>query len=131
MSKTYRGSEPSPEHKAWIKKNVDVTYGFCGIITEEMQAAFPQLRRARGYYYDSLWGQRKHWWLVTPEGKVVDPTVSQFPGGPGGVYEELEDGDPIPSGVCPNCGHDVYDGAEFCNDKCSYEYVAYLNHAMC
>jgi len=83
-----------------------------------MQLEFPELRLARGYVFDGCWGERTHWWCVTPDGEVVDPTSSQFPALLPGSYQELGPNDRIPSGRCPNCGETVYDGATFCDSSC-------------
>jgi hypothetical protein len=60
---------------------------------------------------------------------VVDPTASQFPHRP--HYEELDLTDPedaarVPSGICMDCGADVYGGATFCSERCERATIAYL-----
>lgn len=100
-------------------------YGQCDAATTAMLAAFPELRRVRGHYYCLVWGERSHWWLVAPDGAIVDPTACQFPSR-GGVYEPWSEGADEPSGKCPNCGGYVYGGGTVCSDLCAREYEAYL-----
>lgn len=108
----------------WIEANVpDDGYGACDRITRAMVKAFPELRRACGFYYDPFWGRRQHWWCVDPEGKVVDPTAAQFPSKGRCEYDEIDPNDPkdrakVPTGVCMDCGEDVYNGDTFCSSAC-------------
>lgn len=54
----------------------------CAEWTEEMQKAFPELTRVRGYVGTSPDAREgcggQHWWLKTADGTIVDPTASQF-----------------------------------------------------
>lgn len=112
----------------WIAQHVSdhvSAYGRCAAVTLAMQAAFPELRRVRGHYYCMIWGERQHWWLVTPAGEIVDPTARQFPSGGSGVYEPWPEGAAEPTGKCPNCGEFVYDRGTVCSDACAGEYAAY------
>lgn len=110
----------------WIKQNITNTYGQCAEATLAMQQAFPELTRVRGHYYDCLWGQREHWWLVTKDGQIVDPTKSQFPSKGFGTYTKLPDDTPEPSGICMNCGDycyyhkdpKAYSSSHFCSQRC-------------
>lgn len=113
-----------PEYADWIT-TVTETYGTCREVTEAMAVAFPELTRVRGHYYCFAWGERAHWWLVDPAGEIVDPTATQFPSKGRGVYIPWEEGDQEPTGMCPNCGGNVYDGDACCSDKCDVEYVAF------
>lgn len=96
--------------------------GSCASATEQMVKAFPELRRVAGFY-----GGREHWWCVAPDGTVVDPTAAQFD--PGFAYEEYDAArhGPRRSGRCPECGDDVYEGADFCSPACLRRYGARLN----
>lgn len=119
-------------YSQWIAAHVptyEAAYGHCVEVTEAMQAAFPELTRVRGHYYCLVWGERAHWWLVTPDGAVVDPTARQFPMH-GGVYVPWDDGREEPTGMCPNCGGACYDGAQVCSDQCAVEYTAYLYQSL-
>lgn len=101
----------------------DVT-GKCAEATTSMVQMFPELRRVRGFYCCPLWGRREHWWLVAPDGSIVDPTVRQFPGGGLGDYQEWTEGDFEPVGKCINCGEYVYQegiGGVLCNEACERE----------
>jgi len=111
----------------WIYKNIHVSYGKCEETTLWMNKEFPELTRVRGHYYCPIWGERTHWWLVDPDGEIVDPTVDQFPSKGFGVYEEWTEGDEEPTGKCPNCGEYCYNGSSTCSDKCYTEYASYLN----
>jgi hypothetical protein len=102
----------------WIAANVqDDGYGQCEEVTLRMAEAFPELRRVRGHYYDLAWGQRGHWWMVDASGKVVDPTVAQFPSKGRGFYDEWDESRPEPIGECYQCGAYIYEGAG-CPNEC-------------
>lgn len=98
-------------------------YGKCASVTLAMASAFPELRRARGFYHCDRWGRRQHWWCVAPDGTVVDPTAEQFPSMGLGEYDEVKDGeeDRIPVGKCMNCGEELYahdESTYVCSDYC-------------
>jgi hypothetical protein len=100
------------KYDEWIEANVDESFGLCAAWTKRMAEEFPELRRARGHYLDALWGPREHWWLVAPDGSVVDPTKDQLP-------------DKI--GKCLECGAYVYaPRRDFCSDAHERSYVAYI-----
>lgn len=117
----------SDQYQRWIEANVkDDGYGQCAEVTAAMASAFPELRRVRGHYYCTVWGQRTHWWLVDRDGARVDPTATQFPSKGVGVYEEWAEGEEEPSGKCQNCSGYVYGGGTVCSDQCAREYERYL-----
>lgn len=118
------------EYQQWITDNVTDAYGTCAEVTQKMQLAFPELFRVRGHYFCLVWGERAHWWLETEDGEIVDPTVSQFPSGGMGEYEQWIEGDQEPSGVCPNCSSYCYDGDTCCSEKCGLEYAAYCMNPL-
>lgn len=101
-------------------------YGHCANAVKDMAAAFPELHPVRGHYYCMAWGERAHWWLIAPDGRIVDPTAMQFPSCGHGVYEPWSEGAEEPSGKCPNCGGYVYGGGTVCSDSCAREYAAYV-----
>jgi hypothetical protein len=109
----------------WIAANIAKAYGECAEATDRMAAAFPELTRVRGHYYCPIWGERAHWWLVAPDGSIVDPTASQFPSGGMGQYEAWDESRPEPTGMCPNCGGECFDGNYCCSESCGRAYAAY------
>lgn len=113
-------------YHSWIEKHYptpESAYGKCAEATTAMLAAFPELRRVRGHYYCMIWGERAHWWLVTSDGQVVDPTAAQFPSGGRGVYEPWTEGADESTGKCPNCGDFVYNHGAVCSDTCADQYT--------
>lgn len=112
-------------YEFWIDNNVTETYGTCNQVTQQMVIEFPDLTRVRGHYLCPLWGQREHWWLVDPEGEIVDPTKKQFPSKGTGQYIPLKEGTPEPTGKCPNCSAYVYDGNTCCCPGCFKEYIEF------
>jgi hypothetical protein len=113
------------EYAAWIEANVQDPHGRCREVTEQMADAFPELIRVRGHYYCLHWGERQHWWLVMPDGEIVDPTAAQFPSKGDGDYEQWDESRPEPTGICPNCGEFAYDGKTCCSDACGRAYAAF------
>lgn len=113
------------KYNQWIEKNVSSTYGTCAEVTEAMADAFPELTRVRGHYHCPIWGERAHWWLKTPDGKIVDPTAAQFPSRGQFTYVEWIDGQEEPTGKCPNCGELCYKGDFCCSDECEVSYASY------
>lgn len=110
------------EYSEWIKSNVHDPKHKCREVTEEMQRAFPELRRVAGHYY-SIDGIHPHWWLTAPDGSIVDPTIAQFADQHGEYVEH--DGD-LPIGRCANCGEYIYPGQDtVCSESCYHEYVAF------
>ena len=97
----------------------EVVRAKCMEYTKALCDAFPELRRVCGFYtapyyrgdngYDvdvEAPGQ-EHWWCVTPDGVIVDPTAAQFI--PGGEYIEFDDAiHTIRLGRCMACGSDIY-----------------------
>jgi len=116
------------QYARWIAENVkNKGYGECAKVTIDMVAVFPELTRVRGHYYCWIWGPRTHWWCVTADGEIVDPTSAQFPSGGKGEYEVLPPDYKEPTGMCPECGGHCYDGETFCSENCGIAYVAYCN----
>ena len=119
------------EYQLWIGLHLllwDETHlGTCQPVCRAMQTSFPELALVRGHYHCPEWGRRGHWWLLTPDGEVIDPTVAQFPSGGSGEYEKWDESKPEPTGGCHNCGVEVFNNASFCSDKCTTETIDYLN----
>jgi len=134
-----------PRYAAWIVEQYPTptaAMNRCFGATRDMVAAFPELRRVRGWY-----GWTEHWWCVSLDGGIVDPTAAQFHGT--ATYREFRDGvDPEPLGKCVNCGlyswpyvdgegepvgkdvpgaiaTDASSGT--CSAACERSYLAYLN----
>ena len=115
----------------WIAKNVADPLGTCAEVTERMAAVFPDLKRVRGHYYCTAWGERAHWWLVTDAGDIVDPTAAQFPSRGHGHYEPWNEGDEEPTGKCANCGEYTYGSAYTCSDDCHAAMVSeFASHGV-
>jgi len=114
----------------WIKERYttqESAYGKCSEATNEMQEEFPELMRVRGHYYCHVWGERDHWWLITSDGRIVDPTAIQFPSKGHGAYVEFDESThEEPTGRCPNCGEYCYNGRTCCCDACHSSYAAYV-----
>lgn len=120
------------KYQEWISSHYstfDSAYGQCGKATENMLAQFPELTRVRGHYYCSLWGEREHWWLLDPQGNIIDPTAIQFPSHGHGVYQILDESLPQPTGKCPNCGEYCYNNKTCCSERCSTEYRYYIMYS--
>jgi hypothetical protein len=125
------------EYSKWISDYVArfnhpaATLGQCEKAVEEMKGVFPELEVKKGYAIcPEPWGKRGHWWLLDEEGKIIDPTRSQFTCGVFG-YEEYVEGDDVRVGKCMNCGDEIWgqperDGACICSPKCEKEFTEYL-----
>jgi hypothetical protein len=107
----------------------------CAERTLEMQAAFPELTRVRGNVFLMPSGlERHHWWLKTPSGEIIDPTVDQFSdmnyiycGQSIMSYVELDETKPEPVGKCMNCGKYSYLDTNYCSNACLQELAEYYN----
>jgi len=74
------------KYKKWISENVKEAYGNCHRMCLEMVGQFPELRIIMGSYFCPLWGFRAHFWCITEDNIIVDPTISQFPSNGMGWY---------------------------------------------
>lgn len=133
-------AERSQEYKAWIEDRLAAgtrPLNKCEEWTIEMQAAFPELQRVRGYVFLSAGYERPHWWLIDEDGAVVDPTHKQWVDGsyypPGTVVlsyepldEEYEAAHPV-QGKCMSCGELSRYLSWACSKKCAIELDAYYN----
>ncbi len=121
------------EYQNWINEHYrsrTQAYGACAEATTKMQEAFPELIRVRGQYLCWAWGLRDHWWLVTAEGDIIDPTAAQFPSLGKGDYIPRDESQKEPTGMCPNCGGECYDNDYCCSDECGRSYVAYCSQGF-
>lgn len=125
-------------YAAWIadyRARVGGVLGRCSSATSEMVAAFPELTRVGGWVLTGFGAELEHFWCVTADGEVVDPTATQFQDmGQGGVidYRAFEPGDEVRVGRCMDCGADIYrrvsalDGggrASFCDEACELAFI--------
>jgi hypothetical protein len=115
-----------PDYTPWIAAHLPADpRGQCAAVTEAMAAAFPELRRVRGFYECPIEGRRPHWWMATRAGLIIDPTACQFPSNGIGLY--VEHVGPEPTGQCLNCGSLLFGaGLEFCNAECAWETAQFL-----
>jgi hypothetical protein len=121
------------QYVSWVFENVVEPKNKCREVTLEMQKFFPELIRVRGFYEDTFYGKRPHWWLKTTSGEIVDPTVQQLSdvrvgeiSGHESQYSEMDEENPI-TGRCPNCGDYSRNHRTCCSDECSIEFGAYIN----
>ena len=113
------------EYWQWIAAHQPTNpRGQCVTVTLAMAEAFPALRRVRGHYTCPLDGRRSHWWLVTTDGQIVDPTQDQFQSNGVGDYEEYEG--PEPTGQCLDCGALLFGASYFCNDICAQACLEFM-----
>jgi hypothetical protein len=122
------------QYTIWIANFVSKNrvLGTCKEACEQMVSAFPELRIARGHVNDACWGKRGHFWCVTPDKRIVDPTKSQFPAPMS--YDEWKPGDEVLSGKCLNCGKQLWAAVadldrpvprkNICNNDCERELEA-------
>lgn len=121
-------------HARWIAAYLSENnpYGRCKQASEAMQATFPELRIAKGHVHCD-WGQRSHWWLVTADGEIVDPTATQFRAI--FSYEEWQPNDKVRVGKCMDCGDEIWEAVaaldavprrSFCNAACEKRFAQYL-----
>lgn len=112
--------------------------GRCHEAVAEMLAVFPELREVRGHTFGA-WGKRAHVWCVAPDGAIVDPTRSQYPGPI--MYEVWKPGDEIQVGRCMECGEVLWacvdslvaeptTTRDFCDERCERRYGAYLHSGI-
>lgn len=144
-----------PEYQKWIDGYVTKwkghVRGHCTAAASEMVAAFPELRKTVGFVlpneaaraelptvemsleerrcvYHPTIGLAQHAWCVTPEGEIVDPTVSQFKSVVL-IYVEYEEAGhgPMPAGRCPNCGEITFpEQRGICDDRCREQFNKYM-----
>lgn len=117
----------------WLKDNR--AYANCLVAVEAMAEAFPELTKVPGHV-ETVWGRRAHWWLKTPDGEVIDPTVSQFPGS-AVEYDPWEPGSECLVGKCFNCGEEIWEPVQditkppphksICSPECNRAAMADLN----
>lgn len=113
-------------YRRWIADHVlSDPCGKCAEITRYMVDAFPELKRVRGHYVCPVDGRFTHWWLVAPDGRIVDPTSQQFASKGTGTYEPHVG--PDPTGRCLNCGAWFHGDGWSCSPECLRELDDYYN----
>ena len=106
--------------------NYQIYRGKCRELSEKAIANDPTLTLVRGHYYCPVWGEQPHWWTITAEGKIFDPSVKQFPTqGVGAEYVPFD-------GVveCAQCGKRLPEeeasfdsNYAFCSSRCNMWFV--------
>lgn len=125
------------EHKSWIEA-CGSSRGLCQGAAHDMAKEFPELRVARGYAVCTSYlvpetpDRNQHWWCVTEDNKVVDPTADQFKDLLGYDEYKVEKHGALPIGKCYNCGCYVYNNENggLCSEQCSVDFAAHLNSEM-
>lgn len=99
--------------------------GHCKSICDAIASVRKEWTPVRGHYVCPFWGERAHWWLVSKDGVIYDPTVDQFPVPHVGEY--------IPfNGIvaCSECGKEMPESEAsfesnyaFCSVACHMRFV--------
>ena len=125
-STTCGGADLKTKYTVWIEAYVlrqnDVLLGKCRSACEEMLLIFPELKIVRGHIYDAYWGKRGHFWLVTEDGTIIDPTRGQFPAR-SIQYEAWDPSVPVRVGKCQECGVEIFKCVETLDEKPKVESV--------
>jgi hypothetical protein len=79
--------------------------GKCKQYVDKLIEENPKLVAVRGFYHCPVWGKQQHWWAKDEDGKIIDPTVKQFP--TKGICAEYEEFDGYFE--CENCGKSVHE----------------------
>lgn len=103
--------------------------GKCKELSEELVNNNPELTLVRGFYHCPMWGKQPHWWTKDKQGKIIDPSVEQFPtAGYAAEYEEFNG-----NVECSNCGivgieaDFKHEGNySFCSGKCYGQFVGLI-----
>lgn len=101
-------------YAAWIAANyptADSARNQCNTATRRMIADFPELKRVRGHY-----GGVEHWWCVTADREIIDPTVAQF--SKPCEYRPVDESKPQPTGYCMWCRELCWDHEPACSPEC-------------
>ena len=118
-------------YKDWIDTYEGAINRRCAEVTQEMSERFPELSRVRGHVIVDLLSPRPqpHWWLVTPDGLIVDPTIRQYFSSSMDPNEAQDVGllSYLPvneersyGGQCQGCGDQpLYDGDSHCSLECA------------
>lgn len=92
-------------YDSWIAKRYPTPESAklqCSEATSALVKDFPELTRVRGHVVVGI-DIRPHWWCVTPDGRIVDPTAHQWVCAPTN-YNALPEDAEEPQGKCTHCG---------------------------
>ena len=100
--------------------------GRCKELCEEAISSDPSLTLVRGHYFEPLWGtDEAHWWTVTQDGTIYDPSVLQFPSKGLGIYSPFDG-----TVECSECGKIMQEDEAsfesnyaFCSTRCHLRFV--------
>ena len=77
--------------------------GKCKEMCEALIATNPTLTLVRGFYFCPVWNTyEQHWWCVTLDGTIVDPTKLQFGSKGNGIYTPFDG-----TITCEYCGKEL------------------------
>lgn len=109
----------------WINSNLTGDpYMKCDEWTKIVLERFPELIRVRGHYCCPYADKRPHWWLKTKDGITIDPTKRQFDdNGMFGEYEEWDESQPEPKGICMECGEISFWNQNICSKECEIRFI--------
>lgn len=121
---------------AYVEQQDGALLGKCSAACNEMILVFPELKIIRGHVYDAYWGKRGHFWLVTEDGKIIDPTRGQFPAR-SIQYEAWDPSVPVRVGKCMECGVEIFKCVatldekpqveSVCSEECEQKLLNYYN----
>lgn len=133
------------KYREWIALSYpgNASIGACKSATTKMVADFPELKAVAGRVLSDTMLAQEHWWCVTQDGSVVDPTAEQFELFYGTSADRLEyipfePGDYVRVGRCMYCGFDINAkvdvldkpadvfSTEFCNEDCYSDFATSL-----
>lgn len=103
--------------------------GKCKEMSEALIKENPDFKLIRGFYYCPLWNREEmHWWTVSPDGTIHDPTKKQFASNGTGVYREFDG-----YYECAECGKSVHEDKMVqqgnypcCSDRCAMRLVGLI-----
>ena len=116
------------EYNQWISRHYSTSLSArtkCEEATEQMVNDFPELTRVRGEIeveepYNLPPTKTFHWWCVTGENIIVDPTGHQYPTKIlKYIPVDLDKG--TPTGKCMHCGSITYNHKYVCCKNCEEE----------
>lgn len=95
--------------------------GKCKELSELACFEDSELRLVRGHYYCPIWNrEEQHWWTVSKDGTIHDPSKKQFPSNGLGIYTEFNG-----TVNCSNCGKQMKEEEAsfdsnyvFCSNRC-------------